>query len=133
MKNSFFFKNHIVRPINSIEILSGLTLCCQKKKFKPTYLKNCQNKRKQEILNYSFFSKSVSGKIFYLMVLGLNAHDLCKNTKKLHSFIILVSSLVRDSSDMYIYINWRDPQRRGITLTSSIFSCKDVVAQPLKF
>ena len=36
---------------------------------------------KLKILNFSFFSKSALGKIFYLMVLGLYAHDLCKNAK----------------------------------------------------
>ena len=38
-------------------------------------------KMKLKILNFSFISKSASGKIFYLMVLGLYAHDLCKNAK----------------------------------------------------
>ena len=32
-------------------------------------------------MNFSFISKSASGKIFYLLVLGFYAHDLCKNAK----------------------------------------------------
>ena len=36
---------------------------------------------KLQILNFSFISRSASGKIFYLMVLGLYAHELCKNAK----------------------------------------------------
>ena len=32
-------------------------------------------------MNFSFFSKSASGKIFYLMVFGFYTHELCKNAK----------------------------------------------------
>ena len=32
-------------------------------------------------MNFSFISESASGKIFYLMVLGLYAHDQCRNAK----------------------------------------------------
>ena len=46
-----------------------------------TNLKNYLSKIKLKILNYWFFSKSALWKIFYLMVLGLYAHDLCKNAK----------------------------------------------------
>ena len=35
-----------------------------------------------KILNFSFFSKSASGKIFYLMVLSFYTHELSKNAKK---------------------------------------------------
>ena len=38
-------------------------------------------KIKQKILNFSVISNSASGKIFYLMVLGLYTHDLCKNAR----------------------------------------------------
>ena len=34
-----------------------------------------------KILNFSFFSKSATGKIFYLMVLGFYTHELRKNAK----------------------------------------------------
>ena len=37
---------------------------------------------KLEILNFSFFSKSALGKIFYWIVLGLYTHELYKNAKK---------------------------------------------------
>ena len=37
---------------------------------------------KVKMLNFSFFSKSALGKIFYLIVLGLYTHELDKNAKK---------------------------------------------------
>ena len=57
-----------------------------------TNLKNSLCKMKLKILNFSFFSKSALGKIFYLIGLGLYSHELCKNAK-MHSNIILVSNL----------------------------------------
>ena len=78
-ENFISYKNHIVRPIKWIEILSGLTLCCQK--IGQTNLKNSLCKIKLKILNFSFFSKSAPGKIFYMMVLGLYTHDRCRNAK----------------------------------------------------
>ena len=38
-------------------------------------------KNEAKNMNFSFISKSASGKIFYLIVLGLHAHELCKNAK----------------------------------------------------
>ena len=72
------FKNHmnlfLLKTI-WIWITSGLTLCYQQ--IGHTNLKNCHCKIRLKILTFSFISK----KIFYLMVLGLYAHDLCKNAK----------------------------------------------------
>ena len=41
-----------------------------------------QNEAKNLEFFILFFSKSAFGKIFYLMVLGLYTHELCKNAKK---------------------------------------------------
>ena len=55
--------------------------CTRLKKVKPTW-KFISWKMKLRLLNFSLTSKSASGNIFYLMVLGLYAHELCKNAKK---------------------------------------------------
>ena len=44
-------------------------------------------------MNFSFISKSASGKIFYLMVLGFYTHDLCKNAKNRISMSFLSQTL----------------------------------------
>ena len=46
-------------------------------------------KIKLKILNFSFISKSASGKIFFLMVLSLYAHDL-------HFFLFIRDFFIRD-------------------------------------
>ena len=51
---------------------------------------------KFEILNFSFFSKSAPGMIFYMIFLGFYTHDLCRNAKKktTYSYVILVLCIV---------------------------------------
>ena len=44
-------------------------------------------------LDFFFFSKSASGKIFYLMVFGFYTHELCTNAKN-RIVISLVSNLM---------------------------------------
>ena len=54
-----------------------------------------QNKKNKSLT--FFFSKSALGKIFYLMIHGLYAHDLCKNAKS-HLVMSFLSQTLRETA-----------------------------------
>ena len=57
---------------------------------------------KLKILNFSFISKSAPGKIFYMMVLGLYTHDLCKNAKN-RTVISFLSQSLCETAVLIVY------------------------------
>ena len=98
-------ESYIVRPIKWKGILSRLISCCQK--ISQTNLKNIVCKIKVKIFNFSLFSKSALRKIFFLIVLGLYTHKLCKNAKK-HIVISFFSQIVCETAvSNQELVSWR--------------------------
>ena len=64
-----------------------------------------------KILNFSFFSKSASGMIFYLMVLGFFTHELCKKAKNRIVISFLSETLSETAVSSNLTIIWTDPNR----------------------